>query len=72
MKSIELKSSLAFKGIIDDYVKYLAKGTWCLNISPFAEKDHHKRSDAEIFAALDHSDTLSNRIEQTGNGCCSS
>ncbi|MCY7914823.1 RNA polymerase recycling motor HelD, partial [Bacillus haynesii] len=67
MKSIELKSSLAFKGIIDDYVKYLAKGHLVFKHIAFRGKRIITSGQMrKFFAALDHSDTLSNRIEQTG------
>nr|MDH3161665.1 RNA polymerase recycling motor HelD [Bacillus licheniformis] len=67
MKSIELKSSLAFKGIIDDYVKYLAKGNLVFKHITFRGKRIITSGQMrKFFAALDHSDTLSNRIEQTG------
>lgn len=69
MKSIELKSSLAFKGIIDDYVKCLAKGHLDLVFKHIAFRGKRIITSDQIrefFAALDHADTLSNRIEQTG------
>ena len=73
MKSIELKSSLAFKGIIDDYVKYLAKGHLVFKHITFRGKGSSQAVRCGNFSRpLIIQTRCPTGLNKRENGCCSS